>query len=101
MHEAATIEGGELPGDKVMMINDVARAFLEASVTQHMCVDFPNQYRSGSYVIHDNVVHSKMILCGPRDAPMNWQEEVAKELRRLGFQRGICSPCLYFHEGRN
>ena len=27
VHEAATIEGGELPGDKVLMTNDVARAF--------------------------------------------------------------------------
>ena len=32
---------------------------------------------------------------------MNWAEEVAKEMRKLGFSRGRCNPCLYYHEARN
>ena len=31
---------------------------------------------------------------------MNWQEDVAKELIRVGFQRGRYNPCLYYHPGR-
>ena len=43
----------------------------------------------------------RMSLYEIRDAAMNWQEEVAKELRRLGFQRGVYNPCLYYHKERN
>ena len=42
-----------------------------------------------------------MSLYGTRDAAMNWQEEVAREMKKLGFQRGAYNPCLYFHKGRN
>ena len=42
-----------------------------------------------------------MSLYGTRDAAMNWQEEVAREMVRLGFARGKYNPCLYFHQTRN
>ena len=42
-----------------------------------------------------------MSLHGTRDAAMNWQEEVARELRKIGFRRGKCNPCLYYHAERN
>ena len=42
-----------------------------------------------------------MSLYGTRDAAMNWQEEVAKDMRRLGFTRGQYNPCLYYHRQRN
>ena len=32
---------------------------------------------------------------------MNWQEEVAREMRKLGFQRGQYNPCMYYHPQRN
>ena len=31
---------------------------------------------------------------------MNWQEEVAREMIRWGFQRGNDNPCLYYDERR-
>ena len=40
-----------------------------------------------------------MSLYGTRDAAMNWQEEVAKEMGKWGFLRGKYSPCLYWHKG--
>ena len=42
-----------------------------------------------------------MSLYGTRDAAMNWQEEVAKEMRKWGFTRGQYNPCLYYHRQRN
>ena len=42
-----------------------------------------------------------MSLYGTRDAAMNWQDEVAKEMRKLGFERGRYNPCLYYHRQRN
>jgi len=38
-----------------------------------------------------------MSLYGTRDAAMNWQEEVAKEMARWGFRRGQYNPCVYWH----
>ena len=38
-----------------------------------------------------------MSLYGTRDAVMNWQEAVAKEMLRWGFRRGKYNPCLYWH----
>ena len=40
-------------------------------------------------------------MYGTRDAAMNWQEEVAKEMKKLGIQRGRYNRCLYYHESRN
>ena len=40
-----------------------------------------------------------MSLYGTRDAAMNWQEEVAREMTRWGFRRGEYNPCPYHHPG--
>ena len=45
----------------------------------------------------DNEDHLQMSLYGTRDAAMNWQEEVAKEMIKWGFTRGKYNPCLYWH----
>ena len=37
-----------------------------------------------------------MSLYGTRDAAMNWQEEVAREMKTLGSTRGRYNPCLYW-----
>ncbi|MDA8583967.1 hypothetical protein N9L68_07020 [bacterium] len=38
---------------------------------------------------------------GTRDAAINLQEEVAREMRKRGFRGGKHNLCLYCHEGRN
>ena len=38
-----------------------------------------------------------MSLYGTRDAPKNWQEEVARMMRTWGFRQGVYNPCLYQH----
>ena len=38
VHEAATVRSGEAMGSKVIMINDVARAFFEAPAMRKICV---------------------------------------------------------------
>ena len=47
---------------------------------------------------HDKVGHLQMSLYGTRDASMNWQEEVAKEMIKLGVRRGRYNLCLYFRQ---
>ena len=66
-----------------------------------MCVDIQKEDKSEADIQHDKVGHLRMSLYGTRDAAMNWQEEVAKEMERLGFRRGAYNPCLYYHKSRN
>ena len=84
-------------GSKVLMIHDVARAFFEAPAVRNVCVEIPKEHKSEEDVRHDKVGHLRMSLYGTRDAAMNWQEEVAREMRKLGFRRGKYNPCLYYH----
>ena len=95
VHEAATVEGEEEEQGKVVMVNDVARAFFEANAIRKLCVELPSKCPEscGGY----NVGLLKQSLYGTRDAAMNWQEEVAKEMKGWGFERGQCNPCLYTH----
>ena len=43
IHEAATVEGMKSKHMKVVMINDVARAFFEAKATRQVCVELPSE----------------------------------------------------------
>ena len=94
IHEAATVRAEEAMGSKVLMINDVARAFFEAPDIRNICTEIPKEDLSDADKRHDKVRHLRMSLYGTRDAAMNWQEEVAKEMRRPGFSRGRYNPCL-------
>ena len=81
------------------MINDVARAFFEAMATRPVCVELPEECEERDE--GKNVGKLKMSLYGTRDAAMNWQEEVARQMKKWGFKRGKYNPCLYFHEEWN
>ena len=98
VHEAATVEGEEEEQEKVVMVNDVARAFFEAKAIRKLCVELPSERPEsvGGY----NVGLLKQSLYGTRDAAMNWQEEVAKEIKGWGFDRGQFNLCLYTHTAR-
>ena len=41
VHEAATVRSDEKMGSKVLMVNDVARAFFEAPAVRNICVEIP------------------------------------------------------------
>jgi len=97
VHDVATVDDGGEGGDKVLMINDVARAFFEAKATRKVCIELPAEDLTEEDIKADRVGLLEMSLYGTRDAAMNWQEEVAREMKRWGFQRGIYNPCLYYH----
>ena len=100
IHEAATVRSGEPKGSNVLTTDDVARAFFEAPATRNICVDIPKENLTEEDRRHDKVGHLQMSLYGTRDASMNWQEEVEKELTKLEFRRGRYNPCLYYHQER-
>ena len=95
IHEAATLRRGQDMRSTVVMVNDVSRAFFEAPAVRQVCVELPDEDRTQADKSADNVGHLKMSLYGTRDAAMNWQEEVAREMAKWGFKRGRYNPCLY------
>ena len=98
VHEAATVEQAKGRHNKVIMINDVARAFFEAKAMRTVCVELPEEGRTQEDRREDMVGLLKMSLYGTRDAATNWQNEVAKEMVKWGFRRGRYNPCLYWHK---
>ena len=46
VHEAATVEQAKGKHTKVIMINDVARAFFEAKAMRIVCVELPEEGRT-------------------------------------------------------
>ena len=70
VHQAATMDtrGGT---DKVVMVNDVARAFFEAKATRNICVELPDEARTEEDIAQDTVGHLQMSLYGTRDAAQN------------------------------
>ena len=99
VHEAATVRNTDDMNNKVIMVNDVSRAFFEAPAMRQVCVELPAEDLTNIDRQLDNVGHLQMSLYGTRDAAMNWQEEVAKEMSKWGFERGRYNPCLYWHDG--
>ena len=92
--DAATVGNGE----KVIMINDVARAFFEAPMKRMVCVELPAEVKETAG--EDAVGLLQMSLYGTRDAAVNFQEEVARFMAGIGFARGRYNPCTYYHSRR-
>ena len=100
VHEAATIRSGEDMHTKVIMVNDVSRAFFEAPAVRQVCVEIPDEDLTAADRRADNVGHRRMSLYGTKGTSMSWQEEVAKEMIRWGFKRGRYKTCLYYHPAK-
>ena len=95
LSKAAT-KGNE---DKMIMLNDVSRAFFNAKVSREVYVHLPAEdIEAGE---KDLVGRLNLCLYGTRDAAMHWQECVATHLEGRGFVRSRAFPSLYHHEGRN
>ena len=93
IHEAAAVRSNEPKGSKVIMINDVSRAFFEAPAVRQVCGELPEEDTVDEDRRRDHVGRLKMSLYGTRDAAMNWQEEVAKVMYGWGFKRGKYNSC--------
>ena len=95
--EAATT-GGE---EKVVMLNDVARAFFEAPMRRKLCIELPEEDLEEGETRENTVGLLLMSLYGTRDAATNFQNEVKKFMTQTGFAQGLYNPCVYYHKGRN
>ena len=75
-YPAGVEDGGK--EDKVMMSNDVARAFFEAGATRSICIGLPDEDKNEEDWNNDNVGLLRKNFCGTIDAAVKWQEEVAR-----------------------
>ena len=71
------------------MTNDVATAFFEAPMHRDVCIELPAEAMSAGEDPDEWVGKLQMSLYGTRDDATNWQELVALEMEKAGFQRGV------------
>ena len=95
--QAATGEG--TGGQKILMTNDVRRAYFHASIDREVYVEVPPEDREEG----DGDVVGRLRLClyGTRDAAQRWQETVSSHLEGIGFRRGNAHPAVFAHPERN
>ncbi len=91
--EAATVRGEEGWEDKVIMVNDVARAFFDAPMRRDICVELPAEGGEGE----DMVGHLIMSLHGTRNAA-NFQEEVRSFMNKNKADQSKYSPSVYHNK---
>lgn len=80
---------------------DVSRAFFEAVAIRNICMELPEEDMTEQDKFDDAVGHFLTSLFGTRDAANTWQEEGARFMLKVGFERGKYNPCLYFNEVQN
>ena len=76
IHEAATIRSKNDQHSKVVMINDVARAFFEAPAVRNVCVGIPKEDKSDADAWHVKVGHLRMSMYGTRDSVIGVQPRI-------------------------
>mgnify|MGYP003320391562 CR=1 FL=1 len=74
---------------------DVRRAFFRAAATEEVYVELPEELRRPG---EDEVALLRMSMYGTRSAARNWQVQLGKDLRGVGFRQAASSPCAYWHE---
>eukprot|EP00973_Karenia_brevis_P066174 9197381-Karenia_brevis.AAC.1 len=92
MSDVATVDNINEKWDKVLMFNDVSRAFFEAPARREVCVEIPDLMKTDEDRKQDNVGYLKKSLYGTRDASANFQAEVRRFMEGRGFVQGRYSP---------
>jgi hypothetical protein len=96
---AATVDRGPRAEEKVVMVNDVARAFFEAPARRTVPVALPQEANLGERDRGQAVLLLQLSLYGTRDAAANFQEEVKVFSQKAGFEQCTYNPSMYLHRG--
>lgn len=100
LNDVATARREHPNEDRVVMVNDVARAFFEAPMKRYVCVELPPEARA-EHDAEDYVGLLIMSLYGTRDAAANFQGEVRKFMLSQGFHQAQYSPQIFWHPERD
>ena len=83
--------------EKVILIADVSRAFFEAPMRRKVAVVLPQEALEGEETTAYTVGVLEMSLYGTRDAATNFQREVARLMKSLGYLQSKYNASLYYH----
>ena len=83
--------------EKVIMVNDVARACFEAQVERSIAIESPDEDKTEG---QDMVGFLEKSLYGTRDAALNFPKEVRKFMQSQGFVVGKYNSSTYLHKAK-
>ena len=74
---------------------DVRRAYFHAKARRDVYIELPEEDAEPGMC-------GKLFksLYGTRDAAENWEEEYIGFMKGVGFESGVASPCLFYHQDR-
>ena len=81
----------------MILIADVSRAFFEAPMHRNVAVELPDEALTKEEKDRDLVGILDMSLYGTRDAAINFQKEVGKLMKSLGYSTSKYNPSLFHH----
>jgi hypothetical protein len=91
---AATNEG-EGDEDKIIMTNDVRRAYFNSYVARDVFIELPDEEPEKRPNKIGKLIRS---LYGTRDAAANWQTMYSNHLTSIGFTQSIGIPSIFYHK---
>ena len=75
---------------------DIRRAFFHADAIRDVYIELPAEdYEEGMCGKLEKSMY------GTRDAAQNWEAAYCEFMEKIGFKRGIASPCIFRHKSRN
>ena len=81
------------------MVNDVSRAYFYAKAIRKVFVEIAEEDREPG---DENMVGElQYSMYGTRDAAQNWEEAYSDFMVSVGFAKGLCSPCVFYHKEKN
>ena len=75
---------------------DIKRAYFYAPAKRDVYVKLPMEDFTEGYCGKLN-----KSMYGTRDASLNWENEYIRFMESAGFVRGLSSPCLFYHPGKD
>jgi len=75
---------------------DIKRAYFYAPAKRNVYIKLPYEDRAEGMCGKLNYS-----MYGTRDASLNWECEYIRFMESIGFVRGLSSPCLFYHPGKD
>ena len=94
---STTVTGNK---SKSLMFNDICRVYMHARTTSDIYVELCDEDKTepGDHHRCGKLIKS---MCVARAAAHDWQAEVTRTMKDLGFKQGKASPCVFWHQQRD
>ena len=94
--EGIGFQSGDRKGGKKIDFVDIKRAYFQADSIREVYVDLPEEDQSPGMC---GLLGKSMY--GTRDAAQNWGETYMSFMTAIGFDKGIGSPCAFYHKKKD